>query len=196
MIDGGNVNNNKAARIGGTTAVLWLVVLLVADSAAPPDVVPTLLLGMAPLAACAVLSVRATAVFAVVASVLAVLSGVWNDNIDTPQQWLRVLNVVLVGAAAVIIAAVRVRRERQLAHVSSIAEAAQRAVLPTLPTAAAAVSVAARYRSAVEDACSRCCPRTGRAVTSTTSRWPEAGSASWSVTCAARVSPPSSRRRG
>jgi serine phosphatase RsbU (regulator of sigma subunit) len=98
------------------------------------------------------MSARATAGFAAAAVALVVLSGLYNQAWDTEQQWVRLLDVVLVGAAAVVIAEVRVRRERRFGHVATIAEVAQRAVLPALPASAADVRVTARYQSAVEDA--------------------------------------------
>ena len=88
----------------------------------------------------------------VAAAALVVLYGLYNQRWDNTQQWVLLLDVVLVGAAAVVIAEVRVRRERRFGHVATIAEVAQRAVLPTLPPTAADVRVTARYQSAVEDA--------------------------------------------
>ena len=146
------MTNSRAARLGASIAVAWLLVLSVADLAAPPDIVPDPLFALAPLTAAAVMSARVTAGFAAAAVALVVLSGLYNQNWDTAQQWVLLLDVVLVGAAAVVIAEVRVRRERRFGHVATIAEVAQRAVLPTLPSAAADVRVTARYQSAVEDA--------------------------------------------
>ena len=57
-----------------------------------------------------------------------------------------------MGAAAVGIAYVRVRREQQLARVTKIAETAQRAILPSLPAGTDGLRMAARYLSAAEDA--------------------------------------------
>jgi serine phosphatase RsbU (regulator of sigma subunit) len=70
----------------------------------------------------------------------------------TAQQNVRILNVVLVSAAAVAIATVRVHRERRFEEVSAIAEAAQRAILPVLPAHLGGVAVATRYRSAAQGA--------------------------------------------
>ncbi len=140
-----------AAWAGALIASGWLVVVSAANLVLSQDVVPDPLFALAPLAACAVLSARATAVFAVVAVCLTVWSGWWNGLWSTTQQWVRLLDVVLVGAAAVVIATVRVRRERRFARMVNIAETAQRAILPTLPAAAAGVRIAGRYLSAAED---------------------------------------------
>jgi phosphoserine phosphatase RsbU/P len=145
------VNNDRAARLGIWIAVAWLIALVVVDILAPATLVPDPLLPLAPLAACAVLSTRATAGFAIAAVVLCVLSGVWNEDWDVPQQWLQLAAVLLISAAAVVIAEVRIRRENQYERLSHIADAAQRAILPILPSSASGVSVAARYRPAAED---------------------------------------------
>jgi serine phosphatase RsbU (regulator of sigma subunit) len=87
-----------------------------------------------------------------VAVALTVWSGWWNDAWGDVQQWVRLLEIVLVSVAAVVIATVRVSREQRLARVMNIAETAQRVILPTLPDSAGGVRVAARYLSAAEDA--------------------------------------------
>src|SRR5690606_29833449 len=99
----------------------------------------------------AVLPARQTAVVAGVAAVAAVLSGTWNDSWGTVQHAVRVVNVVLVGAASVVVAAVRVRREQEVGRLTTVAEVAQRAVLPILPAHARRTDIAVRYRSASQD---------------------------------------------
>ncbi len=146
------MTNAGAARLGATLAVVWLLVLAVVDLFVASNISPDPLFALAPLAAAAVMSARATAGFAAAAVALVVLAGVYNQSWVEAQQWVRLVDVVLVGAAAVVIAEVRVRRERRFERVSRIAEVAQRAVLPTLPRTAAHVGVTARYQSAAEDA--------------------------------------------
>jgi serine phosphatase RsbU (regulator of sigma subunit) len=110
------------------------------------------LFALAPLVACAVLPAAPTAVFAAAALAASAASGVWNDNFATPQQLVRLVDVALVGAAAVVVAAVRVSRETQLTRLTKLAEVAQKAVLPVLPTHARRIDIAVRYQSAAEDA--------------------------------------------
>ena len=129
-----------------------------------------------------------TAVIAVVALAAAVASGYWNETLGTPQHYIRLLNVTLVGGAAVGIAAVRVRRERRFAEVSQIAQVAQRAILPALPARAGHVAIAALYQSAAQGALV--------GGTSTTATTPRTASGSSSGTSVARVSPAWSRRPG
>src|SRR4051794_5522575 len=124
-------------------AVGWLIAMVVVNLLAPPSLVTDPLLPLAPLAACAVLTTRATAGFAVAAVALSVVSGVWNENWDTPQQWLRFFAVLLISGGAVVIAEVRIRRGHQFGRLSPLAHAAQRALLPILPTAPSGGNVAA-----------------------------------------------------
>lgn len=149
--DGGPMRRDQAARVGAVLASLWLVALTAIDIALPPTVHLVLLSALAPLMACAVLPALPTALFGAVAVGLTILSGWWNQSWGTAQQWVRLLDVILVSAAAVAVAAVRVRRERRLERLTTIAETAQRAILPTLPQVAPGVSVAARYLSAAQD---------------------------------------------
>ena len=109
------------------------------------------LFALAPLIACAVLPALRTACFAAAAFAAAVGSGLWNGNAGSPQHLVRLLDVALIGAAAVAVAAVRVRRERQLGRLTALAEVAQRAVLPVLPAHARRTDIAVRYQAAGED---------------------------------------------
>jgi serine phosphatase RsbU (regulator of sigma subunit) len=118
----------------------------------PRSVVPDPLFPVAPLIACAVCSARTTAGVALAAVALTGLSGLLHENWDTVQQWVRLLGVVLVSGAAVVISAVRIRRERRFERVAAIAEVAQRVILPVLPSAAGGVRATARYWSSAEDA--------------------------------------------
>jgi serine phosphatase RsbU (regulator of sigma subunit) len=112
----------------------------------------TVMYGFAPLIACAVLTPTATAAVAIAATAMGMLSGWWNHAWGSSQHLFRMADVVLIGAAAVVIAAIRLHREEQIARLVAIADVAQRAVLPTLPAQAGTVAVAARYVSAAKDA--------------------------------------------
>jgi hypothetical protein len=138
--------------LGAIVAMVWLVVLVVVDVAVTD---PTLslapLFAIAPLIACAVLPAGSTAVFGVAALLLAAGSNQWNAARGTPQVWVRLVDIFLVSAAAVMVAWVRVRREGQLARVSRIAEVAQRTVLPLIPHRVGPLTAGSRYLSAAED---------------------------------------------
>ena len=137
---------------GRFLAATWFVVVVVADLATGDRVSLAPLYALSPLIACAVLSAPATAGFALAAIGAALLSGLWSGSWGTPQHAVRIVDVVVVSLAAVLIATVTARRERQHARVLAIAEVAQRAILPRLPARAGQVSVAARYLSAATDA--------------------------------------------
>jgi serine phosphatase RsbU (regulator of sigma subunit) len=134
-------------------ATLWLVVLLGLDLAtAGSTFVLAPLFALAPIIASAVLPARTTAIFAVAAVAATVGSGWWNDTWGDAQHLVRIVDVLLVSSVAVVVAAVRVRREQRFARVVVIAEVAQRAILPTLPAVVGQVAIGARYLSAAEDA--------------------------------------------
>ncbi len=147
------MTRDRTQMFGAGLALLVLVLLVLLDATIPPQyAILTALFGLAPLIACAVVSAAGTAVIAGLAVLAAALSGSWNDTFGTPQQNVRLINVFLVSAAAVTIAAVRVHREHRFVQVSQIAEVAQRAVMPVLPERAGHVAIAARYQSAAQGA--------------------------------------------
>ena len=148
----GSWTPERVALTGAILAVGWLAALVVVDLVVPSQISPDPLFALAPLIACAVLSTRVTTGFGIAAVALTVWSGFLNDAWGTPQQWVRLLEIVLVSVTAVVIATVRVRREQRFARVMNIAETAQRVILPKLPDSAGNVRVAARYLSAAEDA--------------------------------------------
>jgi phosphoserine phosphatase RsbU/P len=147
------MTRDRTQIVGAGLALLVLVLLVLLDASVPPQyAILTGLFGLAPLIACAVVPAAGTAGIASLAVLAAALSGSWNDTWGTPQHNIRLLNVFLVGAAAVTIAAVRVHREDRFVQVSQIAEVAQRAILPVLPEHAGHVAIAARYQSAAQGA--------------------------------------------
>ncbi|HEU5033667.1 MAG TPA: PP2C family protein-serine/threonine phosphatase [Mycobacteriales bacterium] len=147
------MTDRRGQVIGALLAAGWLVGMTAGDIATRgPRVVLTVFFGVSPLLACAVLSPMATAAFAVVAVALAAGSGGWDHTWGLPQHYVRIANVTVVGAVAVVVSAVRVRRERQRARLVAIADAAQRAVLPRVPERTGPIRTATRYLSAAEDA--------------------------------------------
>src|SRR5690606_34362031 len=101
--------------------------------------------------ASAVLTPKHTAGFAALAVATATCSGFWNDTAATTQHLVRVLDVVVMSAAAIAVATVRVRQARRLGRLEKLAEVAQRAVLPVIPAHVRRTDVAVRYESATED---------------------------------------------
>ena len=70
----------------------------------------------------------------------------------TRAQWTRLLFILVFGLLAVVVAAVRVRREDRLARLTQISEVAQRAILPELPRRVGGLLCAGRYQSATSEA--------------------------------------------
>src|SRR3954462_15732531 len=107
-------------------SALLLVATLAADLAISSQVaVLTIFLGIPPLVASAALGPRPTAVFAVTATALAALSGVWNGV--SAQYWIRLIDVGVVSGLAVVVSATRVQREDDLRTSRRIASVAQQA---------------------------------------------------------------------
>ena len=133
-------------------AAVWLVGLEVAGLLVPDSVNLTGLLALGPRAVCGLLPARPTSVIAAAAVVLSLLPALWTHPWWSAQQGIRIFDVVLISAAAVFIAFVRVRREQHVHRVEAIAAIAQQVILPQLPAHTDGVNVAARYVSAARDA--------------------------------------------
>jgi phosphoserine phosphatase RsbU/P len=145
------MGTDHAARVGVVMATLCLVLLVVLNVVVSQDISVDSLFSLAPLAACAVCSLRVTTGFGVAALALTGWSGWLHHVWGHPQQWVRFIDVLAVCVVAVVVAMVRIRRERRFARVARIAEAAQRAVLPVVPPWVEGLTVSARYLSASED---------------------------------------------
>ena len=144
------MRTDKVTVLGAVGAAGWLLALVALDILIP-TVAFGYLFALVPLAACALLPALPTAGFGLAVVTLAALSALWNQDMSTDQQLVMLTDVVLVSAAAVFIAKIRVRRENRFARLAQVAEVAQRVILPILPRTAAGVSVAARYQSAAGD---------------------------------------------
>lgn len=145
--------DRRARKTGWIASLATLAGLVVLDVAIDPGVaVLTVLFGISPLIACALLPARETAGVGLLSLGAAVAAGWWNDELGEAQHVVRVLDVALVGAAATLIAGVRVHREERYAELVRIAEVAQRAILPVLPESSGGMDITAHYESAVEGA--------------------------------------------
>ena len=140
--------SQRRALVGALVVLATIVFLDVVLG----DIVLSASYAVAAVVAAAVTTARRTAAIALLALVLSVLSGAWNDNFDTLDWSLRVTITAGLGALAVLSAWSRVRRERDLRQMTVIAETAQRALLRAMPTAVGSVGFAARYVSATQKA--------------------------------------------
>ncbi len=125
-----------------------LVVIAVADVVSGSRAIVGAWYAVVGLAASGILSVRWTAVMAGAGVVLVATSGLWNETLWSLDWLIRLLLATVLGAIAVALASRRVRRERDLAHMTAVADAAQRAVLRKLPVQLGDVGFVARYESA------------------------------------------------
>lgn len=98
-------------------AVGFLAVVCVIDAWFAPGVSLTGFLSFAPLALATVELPRRVTVVAVLAFVLALSSGAWNENLVTADHVVRVMVVGIAGALAVL--ASRARRDAEIARLES-----------------------------------------------------------------------------
>jgi phosphoserine phosphatase RsbU/P len=129
-----------------------LGLFVVVDLLLPPTLIATGTFAVAAIVASALTTVARTAVVALTATWMAAASALWNQNLGTPEWWLRMILVVIGGALAVLLAKLRVGRDQELSHMTAIAEAAQRALLRVMPSEIGSLGFAARYVSATEEA--------------------------------------------
>ena len=164
-------------RLLATLPWAVLAVLVAVDTASTRIIIsgayPT-----AAVVASTMTSVRRTAAVAGVSVALAGVSQLWNDYLGPADLGLRLVLAGILGAVAVLASQVRVRRERDLANMTVIAETVQQAVLRGIPRHVSGVGFATEYS-----------PQPGRhwsGETSSRSPTPPTASGSSSVTSGGR----------
>ncbi|MFJ2029305.1 PP2C family protein-serine/threonine phosphatase [Streptosporangium sp. NPDC087985] len=111
------------------------------------------LLALGPAFASVACGLARTTVIGVIALALCVALGLYNDILWTPRTNITMLAILGVTVASVLASAGRLRHERQLADVRSVAEAAQRVLLRPVPRRAGpGIGVAVSYTSATAEA--------------------------------------------
>ncbi|WP_344974178.1 PP2C family protein-serine/threonine phosphatase [Streptosporangium fragile] len=131
--------------------VMAVVALIDFGSGPTAGLLPLLALGPA-FASVACGLARTTAVGAI-ALALCVVLGLYNDILWTPRTNITMIAILGVTVASVLASAGRLRHERQLADVRSVAEAAQRVLLRPVPRRAGpGIGVAVSYTSATAEA--------------------------------------------
>lgn len=133
-------------------AVLWLAVFGVLHLTTSFEAYS--LFSVAPLAVATVADERRTAIFAAAAVALTVVIGSLQsaDADADASYWSRLAVVAIISAMAVVVAAMRCRREERLARMTAIAHATELALLPPLPPQLTGIGIAARYLSATREA--------------------------------------------
>ena len=142
----GTRENTWTAVAGGL-----VVGLTVLDTVADGGGFEGLLLA-GPVVASATIGSRRTAVVSALAVAAGVFLGFTHHRLDTLDQVVRIVGLVLLGGFCVMGAHWRERRERDLARVTKVAEVAQLAILRPIPTRVGPVAFASRYLSAAEQA--------------------------------------------
>ncbi|WP_433544611.1 PP2C family protein-serine/threonine phosphatase (plasmid) [Streptomyces sp. CA-294286] len=129
-----------------------MALIAVADVAAGPAVGLLPLVALGPAFAGLTGGLRRTALIGVLALVLCLGLGSYNDLFPGRRGYTALLSVAGVTAAGLTAVVLRRRHERELAGVRSIAEVAQRVLLRPVPRTAGPVRIAVSYTSAVAEA--------------------------------------------
>ncbi|MEV4244451.1 PP2C family protein-serine/threonine phosphatase [Streptosporangium canum] len=131
--------------------VMAVVALIDFGSGPTSGLLPLLALG--PAFASVACGLARTTVVGVIALALCVALGLYNDILWTPRTNITMAAILGVTVASVLASAGRLRHERQLADVRSVAEAAQRVLLRPVPRRAGpGIGVAVSYTSATAEA--------------------------------------------
>lgn len=130
-----------------------MAVVALIDFASGPTAGLLPLLALGPAFASVACGLARTTLVGVVALALCVVLGLYNDILWTSRTNITVLAILGVTVASVLASAGRLRHERQLADVRSVAEAAQRVLLRPVPRRAGpGIGVAVSYTSATAEA--------------------------------------------
>ena len=110
---------------------------------------------MVPLMASALVSWRLTSVYAAAALAVVALVGIYDQGYsggNLASQVERLVATAFSGVAALAVVTRRMRNERRLENMTSLAERLQRSMLPPPPPMVAGLRIAASYQSATEEA--------------------------------------------
>ncbi|MFJ3802649.1 PP2C family protein-serine/threonine phosphatase [Streptomyces sp. NPDC090088] len=132
--------------------VLLIIAIPVADGFLPPDIHLAHLLVVAVAVTAVGTGPRTTALIGTLAVLALVVAGVERRTLTTESVLVELSALLAVCAFFVLFTGLRDRRERELARVRSVSDAAQRVVLRPLPQRAGPVTLASHYRSAEADA--------------------------------------------
>lgn len=138
------------ARLAAPMVLLGL--LLAVDLAGGPRLRISGLMVAVPAVCASFLGPGAVLVVALAAFPCLVLAAMGNGQVGTLNFPVTLATAVLVGAASVLAAAVRRRRERELAQVRWVAGVAQRALLRPLPERLGRLAIASTYMAADQEA--------------------------------------------
>jgi serine phosphatase RsbU (regulator of sigma subunit) len=129
-----------------------IVAVPVIDRWTPPNIHLAPALAVAVTLTAAFSSARRTALTGALAVAAETAAGIERLQLTTERVIVELLSLALLSALLVLFCWRRERRDRELARVRSVSEAAQRVVLRPFPERAGPVSAAAAYRAAEADA--------------------------------------------
>jgi serine phosphatase RsbU (regulator of sigma subunit) len=155
MGNGAMGSRGSCARPYLTLRALPLAVIAavtVVDLVAGPSLGFMPLLTLGPTFASVYGSVRRTLIVGVVSLVVCLALASYNDLLGRWQNNLTITTIVGVTGASMLAAHLRLRRERELANVRLVAEAAQRVLLRPVPRRAGDLEIALSYTSAMAEA--------------------------------------------
>ena len=144
----------RPARRPGAQVLLGVLPFAVMGAVAAADILAGPGFGLLPLLslgpALAAVSLRPvhTALVGGLALVLCLLLAVYDDLLESRRMVIALATIAGVTAAGMVASAGRHRRERELADMTAVAEAAQRVLLHPVPREVGPVQVAVRYISA------------------------------------------------
>lgn len=143
---------NDRGSVLSTLPFTMMATVSLVDVAIGPSVGLLPLLALGPAFAALVGGWRRTAAIGLLAMLLTVTLGLYDDLFDGVRGFVSVVSVLGVTAAGLVAVSMRQRREAELASVRSIAEAAQRVLLKPVPRLAGQLRAAVSYTSAVAEA--------------------------------------------
>jgi phosphoserine phosphatase RsbU/P len=150
MLVRGRAIRALAADAGVAAGLVTILLLAALDAAVRVQLTGGYAIGA--IVASLLTSSSRTAFVAVIATAVAMSSGLWNGDSRAIEYVVRLAVCIALGSLAVYSARVRERREASFRRMAVIAETAQRAVLRATPTAVGSVGFATRYISASEEA--------------------------------------------
>ncbi|CAG6390940.1 serine/threonine-protein phosphatase [Streptomyces cocklensis] len=141
---------SPAARLAAPLCVLVLLVAI--DEAAGPSIRIYGLMIAVPALSAVFLGPAAVLVVALATFPCMVLAAKGNNQLGTANFPVTIATAALIGAASVLAARVRGRREDELAQVRWVAGVAQRALLRPLPKRIGRLAIASTYMAADQEA--------------------------------------------
>ncbi|WP_331770897.1 serine/threonine-protein phosphatase (plasmid) [Embleya sp. NBC_00888] len=155
------VDTGGAGGAGGARPMRWLIPLLPAvlyvvivavDFGTPDEFRTDTMLCLVPMTASSLSSVRATVVYAVLATLTFLVLDPWLAPTGYEHDWAGFVVVVLGGAIAVAAVLLRTRLQERVSRLGNVVEHVQRALLPPAPPVVGGIRVARSYLAAERDA--------------------------------------------